>query len=177
MLLDPETGFPQVLVSASYLNGYRTAAARTSDSVIEFLCRRLVAVAGPTRRGAQYRRTGRCLRRDLCDSLSSSQQGDIMKFTIRIAGLLAAVLLAGCDADDNNPATAESSRPVAYPSVDASFLLRTGQSSSNVSTNETGTALLILGKLAISRKASMPLTRSTLAALTMTGLRLDTMSL
>ncbi len=45
-----------------------------------------------------------------------------MKFTIRIAGLLDAVLLAGCDADDNNPATAESSRPVAYPSVDASFL-------------------------------------------------------
>jgi ornithine cyclodeaminase len=27
LLLDPETGFPQVLVSASYLNGYRTAAA------------------------------------------------------------------------------------------------------------------------------------------------------
>lgn len=27
VLLDPETGFPQVLVSASYLNGYRTAAA------------------------------------------------------------------------------------------------------------------------------------------------------
>jgi len=27
LLLDPETGFPQVLVNASYLNGYRTAAA------------------------------------------------------------------------------------------------------------------------------------------------------
>lgn len=27
LLLDPESGFPQVLVSASYLNGYRTAAA------------------------------------------------------------------------------------------------------------------------------------------------------
>jgi len=27
LLLDPETGFPRVLVSASYLNGYRTAAA------------------------------------------------------------------------------------------------------------------------------------------------------
>jgi len=27
VLLDPETGFPQVLVTASYLNGYRTAAA------------------------------------------------------------------------------------------------------------------------------------------------------
>jgi ornithine cyclodeaminase len=27
LLLDPETGFPQALVSASYLNGYRTAAA------------------------------------------------------------------------------------------------------------------------------------------------------
>ena len=27
LLLDPETGFPEVLVNASYLNGYRTAAA------------------------------------------------------------------------------------------------------------------------------------------------------
>ena len=45
-----------------------------------------------------------------------------MKFTIRIAVLLAGVALAGCGADKNIPATGPSTQPVAYPIVDDSFL-------------------------------------------------------
>ena len=100
-----------------------------------------------------------------------------MKFTIRIAGLWDAVLLAGCDDAGQLEWAPLGLRNFSVPVAECDILLRPGQSSSNVSTNETGTALLILGKLAISRKASMPFTRSTLAALTMTGLRLDTISL
>ncbi len=51
LLLDPETGFPQVLVSASYLNGYRTAAA---DAVaVSSLARSDAAVLGVIGAGLQ----------------------------------------------------------------------------------------------------------------------------
>lgn len=44
LLLDPESGYPQVLVSASYLNGYRTAAA---DAVaVSYLAREDASVLG-----------------------------------------------------------------------------------------------------------------------------------
>ncbi len=45
-----------------------------------------------------------------------------MKFTVRIAGLLAGVALAACVNDDNHQDSTVSPEPVAYPSVDASFL-------------------------------------------------------
>ena len=51
LLLDPETGFPQVLVSASYLNGYRTAAA---DAVaVSYLAREDASVLGVIGAGHQ----------------------------------------------------------------------------------------------------------------------------
>ncbi len=51
LLLDPETGFPQVLVNASYLNGYRTAAA---DAVaVSSLARSDAAVLGVIGAGHQ----------------------------------------------------------------------------------------------------------------------------
>ncbi|MDZ4731676.1 MAG: ornithine cyclodeaminase family protein [Xanthomonadales bacterium] len=51
LLLDPDTGVPQVLVSASYLNGYRTAAA---DAVaVSFLARSDAAVLGVIGAGHQ----------------------------------------------------------------------------------------------------------------------------
>jgi ornithine cyclodeaminase len=51
LLLDPETGFPQVLVSASYLNGYRTAAA---DAIaVSSLARSDAAVLGVIGAGLQ----------------------------------------------------------------------------------------------------------------------------
>ena len=51
LLLDPETGFPQALVSASYLNGYRTAAA---DAVaVSFLARPDATVIGVIGAGHQ----------------------------------------------------------------------------------------------------------------------------
>ena len=50
-LLDPETGFPQVLVNASYLNGYRTAAA---DAIaVSCLARSNAAVLGVIGAGLQ----------------------------------------------------------------------------------------------------------------------------
>jgi len=51
LLLDPETGFPQVLVNASYLNGYRTAAA---DAIaVSSLARSDAAVLGVIGAGHQ----------------------------------------------------------------------------------------------------------------------------
>jgi ornithine cyclodeaminase len=51
LLLDPETGFPQVLVNASYLNGYRTAAA---DAIaVSSLARSNAAVLGVIGAGNQ----------------------------------------------------------------------------------------------------------------------------
>ena len=51
LLLDPESGFPQVLVSASYLNGYRTAAA---DAVaVSYLAREDASVLGVIGAGHQ----------------------------------------------------------------------------------------------------------------------------
>ena len=51
MLLDPETGFPQVLINASYLNGYRTAAA---DAIaVSCLARTDAAVLGVIGAGHQ----------------------------------------------------------------------------------------------------------------------------
>lgn len=51
LLLDPETGFPQVLVSASYLNGYRTAAANAI--AVSSLARSDAAVLGVIGAGHQ----------------------------------------------------------------------------------------------------------------------------
>ncbi len=51
LLLDPETGFPQVLVSASYLNGYRTAAANAI--AVSSLARSDAAVLGVIGAGLQ----------------------------------------------------------------------------------------------------------------------------
>ena len=51
LLLDPETGFPQVLVSASYLNGYRTAAANAI--AVSSLVRSDAAVLGVIGAGHQ----------------------------------------------------------------------------------------------------------------------------
>lgn len=51
LLLDPETGFPQVLVSASYLNGYRTAAANAV--AVSSLARPDAAVLGVIGAGQQ----------------------------------------------------------------------------------------------------------------------------
>ena len=51
LLLDPETGFPQVLVSASYLNGYRTAAANAI--AVSSLARSDAAVSGVIGAGHQ----------------------------------------------------------------------------------------------------------------------------
>ncbi len=51
LLLDPETGFPQVLVSASYLNGYRTAAANAV--AVSSLARTEAAVLGVIGAGHQ----------------------------------------------------------------------------------------------------------------------------
>jgi len=48
-----------------------------------------------------------------------------MKFTIPIAGLLAGVVLAGCVNDDKHQDSTLSAQPVAYPSVDDSFLSAT----------------------------------------------------
>ncbi len=45
-----------------------------------------------------------------------------MKFTIRVAALLAGVLLAACGTNEDSPADAPSIDPVAYPSVDDGFL-------------------------------------------------------
>ena len=51
LLLNPETGFPQVLVNASYLNGYRTAAA---DAIaVSCLARADAAVLGVIGAGLQ----------------------------------------------------------------------------------------------------------------------------
>lgn len=51
LLLDPESGFPQVLVNASYLNGYRTAAA---DAVaVSYLAREDATVLGVVGAGHQ----------------------------------------------------------------------------------------------------------------------------
>ena len=51
LLLDPETGFPQVLVSASYLNGFRTAAG---DAIaVSSLARSDAAVLGVIGAGHQ----------------------------------------------------------------------------------------------------------------------------
>ena len=51
LLLDPESGFPKVLVSASYLNGYRTAAA---DAVaVSYLAREDASVLGVIGAGHQ----------------------------------------------------------------------------------------------------------------------------
>jgi ornithine cyclodeaminase len=51
LLLDPETGFPQALVSASYLNGYRTAAANAV--AVSSLARSDAAVLGVIGAGHQ----------------------------------------------------------------------------------------------------------------------------
>ncbi len=51
LLLDPETGFPQVLVNASYLNGYRTAAANAI--AVSSLARSDAAVLGVIGAGHQ----------------------------------------------------------------------------------------------------------------------------
>ncbi len=51
MLLDPETGFPQALVSATYLNGYRTAAANAI--AVSSLARSDAAVLGVIGAGHQ----------------------------------------------------------------------------------------------------------------------------
>ncbi len=51
VLLDPETGFPQVLVNASYLNGYRTAAANVV--AVSNLARSDAAVLGVIGAGHQ----------------------------------------------------------------------------------------------------------------------------
>jgi ornithine cyclodeaminase len=51
LLLDPETGFPQALVSASYLNGYRTAAANAV--AVSSLARSDAAVMGVIGAGHQ----------------------------------------------------------------------------------------------------------------------------
>lgn len=51
LLLDPETGFPQVLVSAAYLNGYRTAAANAV--AVSRLARSDAAVLGVIGAGHQ----------------------------------------------------------------------------------------------------------------------------
>ena len=51
LLLDPETGFPQVLVNASYLNGYRTAAANAV--AVSRLARSDAAVLGVIGAGHQ----------------------------------------------------------------------------------------------------------------------------
>jgi len=51
LLLDPKTGFPQVLVSASYLNGYRTAAANAI--AVSSLARPDAAVLGVIGAGMQ----------------------------------------------------------------------------------------------------------------------------
>ncbi len=48
-----------------------------------------------------------------------------MKFTTPIVGLLAGVLLAGCGTDEKSTAGTMSAAPVAYPSVDDSFLSAT----------------------------------------------------
>ena len=48
-----------------------------------------------------------------------------MKFTVRVAGLLAGVALAGCDTNDSNQANTLNLEPAEYPSVDASFLSST----------------------------------------------------
>ena len=48
-----------------------------------------------------------------------------MKFTTPIVGLLAGVLLAGCGTDEKSTADTMSAAPVAYPSVDDSFLSAT----------------------------------------------------
>jgi ornithine cyclodeaminase len=50
-LLDPETGFPKALVSASYLNGYRTAAANAI--AVSSLARSAAAVLGVIGAGHQ----------------------------------------------------------------------------------------------------------------------------
>jgi ornithine cyclodeaminase len=51
LLLDPATGFPQALVSASYLNGYRTAAANAI--AVSFLARSDATVLGVIGAGHQ----------------------------------------------------------------------------------------------------------------------------
>lgn len=51
LLLDPETGFPQVLVNASFLNGYRTAAANAI--AVSSLARTDAAVMGVIGAGQQ----------------------------------------------------------------------------------------------------------------------------
>ncbi len=51
LLLDPKTGFPQVLVNASYLNGYRTAAANAV--AVSSLARPDAAVLGVIGAGHQ----------------------------------------------------------------------------------------------------------------------------
>ncbi|MFT5502219.1 MAG: ornithine cyclodeaminase/alanine dehydrogenase-like protein (mu-crystallin family), partial [Woeseiaceae bacterium] len=51
LLLDPETGFPQVLVSASFLNGFRTAAANAV--AVSFLARSDASVLGVIGAGHQ----------------------------------------------------------------------------------------------------------------------------
>ena len=51
LLLDPESGFPQVLVNASYLNGYRTAAANAI--AVSNLARSDAAVLGVIGAGQQ----------------------------------------------------------------------------------------------------------------------------
>jgi len=45
-----------------------------------------------------------------------------MKFTIRIVALFAGFVLASCGSDENNPSDSPLIPPVAYPSVDDSFL-------------------------------------------------------
>jgi ornithine cyclodeaminase len=51
LLLDPETGFPEVLVSASFSNGYRTAAANAI--AVSYLARSEAAVMGVIGAGHQ----------------------------------------------------------------------------------------------------------------------------
>lgn len=51
LLLDPKTGFPKVLVNASYLNGYRTAAANAI--AVSYLARSDAAVLGVIGAGHQ----------------------------------------------------------------------------------------------------------------------------
>jgi ornithine cyclodeaminase len=51
LLLDPETGFPKVLVSGAYLNGYRTAAANAI--AVSCLARKDAAVLGVIGAGHQ----------------------------------------------------------------------------------------------------------------------------
>jgi ornithine cyclodeaminase len=74
LLLDPETGFPQALVSASYLNGYRTAAANAV--AVSSLARSDAAVMGVIGAGHQAEQEIRAVAEVRSLSLSLEGRGN-----------------------------------------------------------------------------------------------------